>query len=101
MEANKKLNISSDVGAFEEADDDTLREINLLREKLIYSEDELMKLNKNENIEEKNENEENDEEKGGAETGMGSRNGFLGFGVEGHVWEIGKDGKVGNIWRIL
>ena len=45
--------------------------------------------------------EENDEEKGGAETGMGSRNGFLGFGVEGHVWEIGKDGKVGNIWRIL
>ena len=63
MEASKKINMSSDVGAFEEADDDTLREINLLREKIIYSEDELMKLNKQENIEEKEENEEKDEEK--------------------------------------
>lgn len=44
---------------------------------------------------------ENDEEKGDAETGLGSGNGFLGFGVEGHVWETGKDGKVRIIWRIL
>ena len=40
MESEKKSNKSSDAGAFEEASEDTLREINLLRDKLIYTQEE-------------------------------------------------------------
>ena len=64
MESEKKSNKSSDAGAFEEASEDTLREINLLRDKLIYTQEEWNKLNNLNKEEEKKEGEENKPKEG-------------------------------------
>ena len=55
MENNQ---FSSDLGQFEEVDDDTLRDICLLRDKIVYNEEELIQLNKKNDEEEKLKKEE-------------------------------------------